>query len=116
MMACFSGLFLIAGLFVDTSYATFESALFGLAFADFCSTIYGYSEGDGAVRDWRNNQGARQVADKKSYGMIDEPSPFESIDVWKQHLNELRSLRDVAVLKVKMIKNAEEMIARKRRE
>ncbi len=46
--------FLLCPIFVD--YATFESALSGLFFAVLLSAVYGYSEGDRAVRDWRYEQ------------------------------------------------------------
>ncbi len=53
MMAGFSAVFLIGSLIADTSSAGFGSARVGLLFAVVASGIYGYSEGDSAVREWR---------------------------------------------------------------
>jgi hypothetical protein len=53
MMAGFSAIFVLGSMIADTSSATFESAVFGLLFAVACSAIYGYSEGDKAIREWR---------------------------------------------------------------
>lgn len=57
MMAEFSALFLTLPWAADTSSASFESAVMGLGFAVFMSAIYGASEGDSAVRDWREAGG-----------------------------------------------------------
>jgi hypothetical protein len=56
MMAGFSAVFIIGPLIADTSSTSFESAVFGLLFAVVCSGIYGFSEGESAVRAWRNKQ------------------------------------------------------------
>jgi hypothetical protein len=46
-MAGFSATFLVAGWFMDRSYATFESAEFGLLFAVVLSAVHGWSEARG---------------------------------------------------------------------
>jgi len=51
MMAVFSVFFVVVGLFVDTSAASFESAQGGLVFALVISAIYGASEGDVLARE-----------------------------------------------------------------
>ena len=56
MMAFFSVCFIILPLFADTSSAYFGSAILGLLFAVVVSVIYGYSEGEVAVREWRYQQ------------------------------------------------------------
>jgi hypothetical protein len=54
MMAIFSAVLLVVPWFADTSFVSFGSAMGGLFFAVLCSVVYGYSEGDAAVRHWRN--------------------------------------------------------------
>jgi hypothetical protein len=56
MMAVFCAVFLVLPLFTDTSSASFGSALLGLLFAVIVSAIYGHSEGESAVREWRYQQ------------------------------------------------------------
>ncbi len=53
MIATFLVSFLLFALFADVSSASFESAMFGNAFALLASAIFGYSAGEKAVRDWR---------------------------------------------------------------
>ena len=48
--------------------------------------------------------------------LIDEPSPFDTLEVWQRHLEEMKGLPDDVFLKAEIIKAAEEMIARTRSE
>ena len=66
MMAGFCAIFLIAPLFADTTYAYFGSVQLGLLFAVVVSVVYGYSEGDRAVRDWREHQSDSDDANSPS--------------------------------------------------
>ena len=51
---------------------------------------------------------------KRSYGLVDPPSRFATLDTWERHLAELKKLPADAVLKPQMIKTAQEAIERKR--
>lgn len=46
----------IAAFVADTQYANFFSAVTGITFAAILSAIYGYSEGEEAVRRWREQK------------------------------------------------------------
>jgi hypothetical protein len=69
----------------------------------------------GAVtRQNRKSTKERLVAEKKLYGLIDEPSPFDTLTTWEHHLTELEALPDDYVLKPQLLAWAREMIAKKR--
>jgi hypothetical protein len=61
MIVLFLATFLIVPWFADASAVNFESAMSGLFFAALCASVYGYSEGDAAVRDCRNTMTERTV-------------------------------------------------------
>ncbi|MGH6661157.1 MAG: hypothetical protein ACREB6_06435 [Rhodospirillales bacterium] len=65
-MAIFSACFIILPLFADTSSASFGSAIGGLLIAVVFSLIYGYSEGEDAVREWRYEQTEPRVGNPPS--------------------------------------------------
>jgi hypothetical protein len=48
--------------------------------------------------------------------MVDEPSPFATLEVWERHLADLKALPIDTVLRPEMIMSAEKMITRKRRQ
>jgi hypothetical protein len=47
------------------------------------------------------------------YTMIDEPSPFATLETWEQHLKEMQNLPDNVEQKRDLIASAEDCIARK---
>ncbi|MBR0930639.1 hypothetical protein JQ561_28860 [Bradyrhizobium diazoefficiens] len=47
--------------------------------------------------------------------MIDSPTPFESLELWEEYLNELLSVPDCALQQV-AIEHAEQIIAEKKLE
>ena len=48
-------------------------------------------------------------------GMIDSPTPFESLEVWQEHLSELHLWPDSGVKRLE-VAHAEQIIAEKKRE
>jgi hypothetical protein len=47
--------------------------------------------------------------------MIDQPSPLATLAKWEQHLDRVRALPDNATNKPRLLREAEEMVAEKRR-
>jgi len=56
MMSGFCAVFLITPLFIDSSSASFETAVIGLLFAVLVSAVYGASEGDVSARNSRTDE------------------------------------------------------------
>ena len=51
---------------------------------------------------------------KRPVALIDEPSPYATLQTWEHHLNALKKLLADALLKPQMIKTAHETIEKKR--
>jgi hypothetical protein len=47
--------------------------------------------------------------------MIDEPSPFDSLEIWERHLAQMLELPDSEALKKDLVRSARYWIGRKKR-
>ena len=52
---------------------------------------------------------------KMQLAMIDEPSPFDPLETWERHLEQMLKLPNDVALKAELVRNARYWIGRKKR-